>query len=149
MRGEGMRGSEAAGAKSITHLRPWGPPKSTDTLRIGEGRNQTRPPQTHTSLGGQPHSPSPQRLQGGLGHPWVLEDPLVHGPQALPVTETSLLKEQPQGHRHARHGGTGMPPVLRAPLHPQTLIPSLQLQVLSPPMGGMASEWFNTEVWGQ
>lgn len=102
MRGEGRKGTEAAGTKSITHLRAWGPPKSTDTLRIRGGRNQTRPSQTHTSSRDQSHSPSPQRLQGGLGHPWVLEDPPVHGPQVLPVAETSLLKEQPYGRRHGR-----------------------------------------------
>lgn len=40
-----------------------------------------------------PHSPSLQRLQGDQGHPWVPEDPPVQGPQALPVAETSLLRD--------------------------------------------------------
>lgn len=88
----------------------------------------------------QPHSPSPQKLRGGQGRPWVLVDPPVLGPQALPVAETSVLRQQ----RWAT-GAPGAEPVMGVLKCPSTLqphstpepVPSLRLQVPRPPVG----EW--------
>lgn len=69
MRGEGRRGTEAAGAKSITHLRAWRPPKSTDTLRIRGGRNQNQAfPDPHFLQGPITLTLSPE-APGGPGSP--------------------------------------------------------------------------------
>lgn len=101
------------GQRCVTHLWAWGPPKSIDALRTRRKESE-QASQTHTlPLRDQSHLPSPQRLQGGRGHPSVPEDPPVHGPQALPVAETSWLREQHSSPRHARgkacHRGTGVP----------------------------------------
>ena len=91
----------------------------------------------------QPHSPSPQKLRGGQGRPWVLVDPPVLGPQALPVAETSVLRQQ----RWAT-GAPGAEPVMGVLKCLSTLQPhsTPEPRTFSPApsptstCGGMASE---------
>lgn len=112
-------GVQVDGAKCITYLRAWGPPKSTDALRTRKEKVRAGFPGPTPPRGTSRTHPLPSGSRGARVTLGSLRTLLSTVPR-LSLWQTVLLREQHSGRRHAEAKSVWGPwgALLGSELHP-------------------------------